>query len=167
METNIGKIDFFVEIDKKIIVSDKFIVSDGKNLFLLRTVEDLAILFRRGWLVHVQPLLSVKGEIEEPSIYGIELVFRSDLILEPVDYSEKVIAQDNFIINSKKLGQRIKQIRLDKRLDQEMFLGSVDKETVNRWEEGEEIPPIEICMFLSKLVNCSLEVFLYGKDYLG
>lgn len=167
METNIGKIDFFVGIDEKIIVSDKFIVSDGKNLFLLRTVEDLAILFRRGWLVHVQPLLSVEGEIEEPSIYGIELVFRSDLILEPVDYSEKVIAQDSFIINSKKLGQRIKQIRLDKGLDQEMFLGSVDKETVNRWEEGEEIPPIEICMFLSKLVNCSLEVFLYGKDYLG
>ena len=167
METNVFKIDFFVAINEELEISNKFIVSDGKKLFLLRSVEDLPALLRRGWLVHVHPLASITEEIEEPSVYGIELVFRRDLLLQPVDALEEAVSQKDFVLDGKKIGERIRGIRLENNRSQDLFLSGIDQETVQRWEEGKEIPPVDVCMLLSRLANISLEAFLYGKDRLG
>ncbi|EOS7785739.1 helix-turn-helix transcriptional regulator [Enterococcus hirae] len=166
MITNVGKIDFFVKINGELFVTDKFIVSDHESLYLLQRVEDLPVLLRRGWLVHICPSRTLRNGEEGISVTGIDLVFREDLLVEPVNCPEEVFGFNDFIIKPKELGRRIKQIRLTKGIEGKLYLG-IDEETIQRWEEGKEIPQIEWCMVLARMADYSLETFLYGRDFLG
>lgn len=84
-------IDFAVMIDGNAYIHDKFNISDGKEKVYLRSVDDLPLLLRKGWLYEICPMRSwdINNEIMIPSVCGIELVFRKDLKVEKVENHSK------------------------------------------------------------------------------
>ncbi|HGH4038971.1 TPA: hypothetical protein ACJIS5_001337 [Enterococcus faecium] len=80
-------IDFAVMIDGEAYIHDKFNISDGKEKVYLRSVDDLPLLLRKGWLYEICPMLSRGKNMGNmiPSVNGIDLVFRKDLKVEKVE----------------------------------------------------------------------------------
>ena len=66
-----------------------------------------------------------------------------------------------------KLGERIKQIRLEKGMTTKEFgslLGATDS-NITSWEKGRTSPNPERLKMISKIVDISVEELLYGNYY--
>ncbi|MFN6834440.1 MULTISPECIES: hypothetical protein [Enterococcus] len=80
-------IDFAVMIEGNAHIHNKFNISDGKEKVYLQSVDDLPLLLRKGWLYKIAPMLGVNTNNGKkfPSTVGIDLIFREDLKVEPVE----------------------------------------------------------------------------------
>lgn len=69
-------------------------------------------------------------------------------------------------IDKKAVGQRIKNIRLNKGMTLEEFgkLFNATKSNVNSWEIGNALPNKERIKTISKIVNISINELLYGTS---
>lgn len=68
-------------------------------------------------------------------------------------------------MNTKKVGEFLKELRKENKLTQEQLgekLGVTNK-TVSKWETGNYMPPIEILKLLSELYNVSINEILSGR----
>lgn len=66
-----------------------------------------------------------------------------------------------------KFAQRIKELRIENRLNQDAFAQkcSVKQSCVSKWERGETLPDIEMLISISEIFNVSSDYLLGLKDY--
>lgn len=62
------------------------------------------------------------------------------------------------------LGQKIKELRMDKGLTMEEFgkLCNTEKQTVNNWEKGRNEPSLERLGLIAEMAGKSVSEFVYG-----
>lgn len=62
------------------------------------------------------------------------------------------------------LGQKIKELRMDKGLTMEEFgeLCNTEKQTVNNWEKGRNEPSLERLKLIAEMAGKSVSEFVYG-----
>lgn len=67
----------------------------------------------------------------------------------------------------KRIGQRIKEIRLEQELSQQKFgeLLSVSQDTVSLWEKGKSLPTAEFLIAIATKFDISVDYILCLKDY--
>lgn len=71
-------------------------------------------------------------------------------------------------IDRKKMGLRIKQLRVEKGFTQEELaekLGLNNKSSISQYENGYAIPEDDIKLIMSKIFECSLDYLLGESDY--
>ena len=66
-----------------------------------------------------------------------------------------------------KIGERIKEIRLEYGLSQEKFgqILSVSQDTVSLWEKGKSVPTTEFLIAIAKAFDVSVDYILCLKEY--
>ena len=66
-----------------------------------------------------------------------------------------------------KIGNRIKEIRIENNLTQKEFgeILSVSQDTISLWERGKSLPTTEFLILLSKKFSISVDYILCLTDY--
>ncbi|MBO5925319.1 MAG: helix-turn-helix transcriptional regulator [Clostridia bacterium] len=66
-----------------------------------------------------------------------------------------------------KFAQRIKELRIENRLNQDAFAQkcNVKQSCVSKWERGETLPDIEMLISISEIFNVSSDYLLGIKEY--
>ena len=68
-------------------------------------------------------------------------------------------------MNTKIIGQFLKELRKEKNMTQEE-LGSrvgVTNKTISKWENGNYMPPVDVLVLLSEIYNVSINEILSGR----
>lgn len=70
-------------------------------------------------------------------------------------------------MNTSKIGQRIKEIRIEKGLSQSKFGDKlcVSQDTVSLWEKGKSLPTTETVITIATQFDVSADYILGLKDY--
>ncbi len=70
-------------------------------------------------------------------------------------------------MDMQRIGQRIKEIRLENGLSQQKFgaMLSVSQDTVSLWEKGKSVPTTEFLIAMAKKFEVSVDYILCLKDY--
>ena len=76
--------NFEMRIAGKVIVHNDFIVTDGESQVRVRESKDLVEVIEKGWLtLKLSEEVCQKDSEEESCLSGVDLVFRSDVTIEP------------------------------------------------------------------------------------